>query len=260
MDGYKFQFGSQLVEAPWWWLDALLIWLGLLGVVLWLLGRRLVKPSFAVVGLVLGAAFAAAFMRSQWPDMAVAPWAIFGGIIGAVAAWMFWRLLVAGTLGGTVAIVAPWAVLAWTGVMMPDLWAPIPASQERITASVEQTGMIDVPALVGEVQAAIGETWGAWWESLEGSTRWTLLGGAVGAGSLALLIGLALPRLGASLATALLGVVLMLGGLTRLAGFAPETAAAYLPDTPRELVIAVLAGAVIGAVIQWTIFRKATDS
>jgi sugar phosphate permease len=87
-----------------------------------------------------------------------------------------------------------------------------------------------------------------------------LLGGGVGAGSLALLVGIALPQLAASVSTALLGVLLMMGGVVRLAGLMPESVAAWLPDTPRGTVVAVLGAAVIGALVQWTILRKRADS
>ena len=256
----ELRFADTLIQMPDWWLTALIIWVGLLGVILWLLGRKLVRPVLGLAGLVAGAALAMGFVRARWPEAPALPWAIAGSIITGIAAWMMWRLAVGVGLAVIIAIIVPWTVLAWTDIPPPPMWEPLAAAAQQMSESLAaDDGPIDVAVVLGEAWTSVTEAWTGWWNGLEGGNQWLLMGAGVGAGTLALLVGLALPGLGAALLTAMLGAAMMSPATGRLLALAPADVAAWAPATPRQYVVILGLVSVIGAVIQWAIFRRSAD-
>lgn len=259
-------------NLPPWWLDAVLIWLALLGVILWFLGVKLVRPVLGLIGLAGGAGLAAAFVEARFPDAIAWPWIIAGAAMFAVTAYLMWRLLVAVMLGGTVALVMLSGVMLWSD--MPRPWegesdeATQRSSDEGAEAEEEATESeadegsgveAAVRAYVETEATKIAERWRGWWASLHQTHQWLLMGGALGAGTLALLVGLALPRLSASLITALLGVLLITPGAARWLPMLGEQAAAWLPRDGRQYMLILLIATLIGAFMQWAFFRKSAD-
>ena len=262
-----------LPEMSGWWLEAVLVWLALLGVTLWLLGTRLVRPVLGLIGLIGGAALAAAFVESRFPGAVAWPWAIAGAAVGGIFGWGLWRLLMAALLGAAVAGVMLAAVMLWSDIPPP----PLPEGVELTADEAAVAALADVPEDEDEVKEdpagttgamtramlsvaePLVEAWREWWASLSSGHQWLLTGAALGAGTLALLVGLALPRLASALVTAMLGVVLISPAVARWAPAGGDAVMAWVPSNGRQYVLVLIGATVIGALLQWAFFRKSAD-
>lgn len=272
MSDYHIRIGQGVLEVPWWWLDALLVWLAAVGLVLWLLGRRLIRPALGAVGLIIGAAamfaLATAWIAQHWPNAPPAAFATIGGLIGGLAGFLLWRLGVGAIFALAVAIIAPIACLIATGTPGPTIEQPLVELREDLRAALNRSGdpVSETPdAAPAAPQDALGPLTKArdavrqavneWWAALPNGQRWLLGTVCIGGGLLALLIGLALPYFSAALVTALLGSLMLAAPIYRLADLIGERAETALPQTPRPFLYALLIATLVGALLQWTVFR-----
>jgi hypothetical protein len=104
-------FTQTIQEVP----SAGLIPVGLLfvcGLVLWLAGRRVMRPGFAATGLIVGGALG--WGIGEAGDLGVAPWVAgaVGAVLAAMVAAMAYRLALAGVVGLLLGTLAPLGV--WT--------------------------------------------------------------------------------------------------------------------------------------------------
>lgn len=117
------------------WADVAVAVLGLWGLFIWLFGRRVMRLTFTLAGLLAGAALGALVFARFWPSLPVLPWAIGGALIGAVVSWAMFRLWAALALAVTLAVMAPWAMAAWEGrIGPPDAKAAVQQSAEQLQA------------------------------------------------------------------------------------------------------------------------------
>jgi len=278
MQTYDVRFGDVLIQMPWWWLDGLLIWLGLMGVILFLFGRRLVRPMFAVVGLVFGGLVGLAVVSGWLTDWESTPFIMIGAVIGGVVCFALYRLGMGVVLALVVGLAAPLGMMYAQGQPGPPIEQPAVetyhAVAEQITptagnveegAQTDESGGQNALALTpesltqpiaegfGKVQTTLAE----WWDGLAVRTRVLLISLAGGAGTLGLVLGILFPALSAALATALIGSLLMIGGAARLS----ETYLTMnlMPATFRGTLALILIATLIGALFQWTILRPRTD-
>lgn len=114
--------------------------IGVVGLIIWIGGRKLARPFCALLGIVMGGAAAVLLVPAQGEMVAL--WAIGGGIVGLIAAWGFFRLWMAAGLALLLALALPASMLVWTG-------APLPATEE---AQEQLRELADRP-LEGEVEA-----------------------------------------------------------------------------------------------------------
>ncbi|MEX2671362.1 MAG: hypothetical protein WD294_04545 [Phycisphaeraceae bacterium] len=274
-NGYEFLLSDQqTVQMPWWWFDALMVWSGVVGAVLWLFGRQLVKPIFAVIMAAAVAGFLALVVRYFSTDMPLIYWLIGGAVVGAAIGWLLARLSLALMFAVFLGVVAPWLVLAIKGDPMPPLGEPIAAAvadlREATAEAVEveedaetedRETRIDtakLPSLAEAWQQAredLAEVWGEWWAERSGSTRWAVLSAAGGAVVLGGALAFVLPNLAGAVITALLGVLLMLWPAGRMLGVLPETMSNLVPQQGLPLAILLSLLVLLGALIQWAIFR-----
>lgn len=279
------------------WVDIVIIWIGLWGLMLWLFGRKLVKLTFVAIGLAGGALGAGVLMNQVSSGMNVLAVSLVGGIVGAVASWFLFRLWMALTLATLAALLAPWCLVGWQGT--PISQAPL-ALNDTASQLVDQQVNGQLNQQLGQLSASAGldlgnlgslsgseadgstsatdeaegssvgqvlrdavaqqrSLWGEWWASLSGTVRATILIVSALAAFSGLIIGLIMPNLSASAVSALVGSLAVLLSAAHLArGYAPE-ASAFIPSSPRSLLIAVLATTLVGTAIQWTISRRSTD-
>jgi hypothetical protein len=270
MQTYDVRFGEVLIQMPWWWLDGLLIWLGLMGLILFFFGRRMVRPMFAVVGLVAGALFGVAVAKTFFAQWQVLAFVIIGAVVGAALGYALFRLGMGVLLGALLAVAAPVGLLMAQGQTGPAIEQPIAQTYHGIAEAVVETVKADAGAeadaqaalksLTEPIQqgldgfdAAVTE----WWNAMEVSARVTLISVCAAAGILGLVLGLIFPGFAAAITTALVGVLMMIGGIGRLTE--THLSMNIMPATARGLVILIVAATIIGALIQWTIFRPRTD-
>lgn len=273
------------------WLDVVLAFLGVWGVFLWLFGRRLVRPSITMLGLLAGGLAAGLIARSYTDGAVLAAWALGGGIAGGVLVWVTFRLWIGLALAIVLGAAAPWAVLAWEGAPWPieagqtirdaangaidnGTQQLLPGEHEGPgdgdrgqrdddhradgdAAAAGESGVFDKLAALTKDVASDLERW--WNEDLGSSVRWLVMVVASVVAIGGLTIGLMLPNLGASLAAALVGSALMGGVALRLSGRYAEPVHEWLPSSPRSALIALGVMTIIGTLIQWTVTGRRTD-
>ncbi|MDH3583271.1 MAG: hypothetical protein OER86_03565 [Phycisphaerae bacterium] len=280
MDVYQIQLGDRLVEMPWWWFDALLGWLGLMGLILWLFGRRLVRPAFVVFGLAVGAVFGLLVQRQYIPGTNPLVGVVIGALTMSGLGWMFWRIGVAGLLATVIGVAAPWLMITIQGKATPAVWPEISAGVTESKAAIISSRVIraeanpgpeaaptDAPTPPARLSEVLSKRWAGvtqairqWWQVEEGGQLFLVIVVAMFGATAAFGLGLALPSLANSLATALLGACLMAGGVGRLFDLSPSWLANIAPATPLTVSLTLLAAMIIGAAIQWMFFRRTTDS
>ena len=102
-----------------------------LGLFLWVMGRKLVRVAISLSGLVVGASAAFVLADALRKDGAVSDglmlvWIIGGAIIGLLGAWFLFRGWMALSMGALAALIAPAAVVVWTGTPQPATTASVP--------------------------------------------------------------------------------------------------------------------------------------
>lgn len=113
------QAAADMNQAVPWLLDGLAVFVGLWGLILWLAGCRIVRPSLTLIGLIAGAIAGGTFGQSVTNQSMTIVAIIAGGIVGGAVVWLTYRLWLAGLLAVILAAAAPAAVLAWQGVEIP---------------------------------------------------------------------------------------------------------------------------------------------
>lgn len=285
MQTYDLQFGNNLIQMPWWWPDAMLIWLGLMGLILFLFGRRLVRPMFGVVGLVVGGLGGLTLARMMFPDTSIMPFVIIGAILGAVIAFALYRLGMGFVLALIFGVTAVVALMIMQGQDGPPIDKPIAAAYHQILdtvataskqnaeadAKAEAAGdkdhtaiKLDAAALAHSLEDPIekglkdtGQAVADWWNAMSVSQRALLVTIGGGAWLLGFVLGVIFPPITAALVTAGIGSLMMIGGIGRLlAGYLSMD---IMPETVRNLALMLVIMTIIGALIQWTIFKPRAD-
>lgn len=249
-------------------MTVVMVALVILGLVLWLAGRKIVGFACAVSGLVLGAvAGLAVGQRFAEQGAYILPLIIGGGIAGALLAALMFRVWMALSGAAILALAAPAIVLAWQGTPLE-----VPVVEPAATTQTAEEMPAEAPA--SEQGAALAQhaldaaqTWydqqvaalKAWWQDLMPSIRAVIYAAALAGGVLGLLIGLIAPKMAASFETALVGgLLLLLPGRELIIAHAPDVAG-YLPQSPRGLVIWLGLITLLGFLLQWTLFGRKTD-
>jgi len=303
-----------LIEIPTWWFQVALGWLGAVGLLLWLFGRRLLQPGLGLVGLGVGAAVTLPAANAfALPN--VHYWVIGGAVAGAIVlGLLLWRLVLALAVTLAVMVAAPWGVIAFNGWPLPAIGEPVAEAATEVreiipgagssnaeadsdsesssgSATVQasaageasdgsgeaagndasgdpdgESGEADSGELAASLDAVFEKAWGeiadncgTWWsEDLSKSQRLNLLGTSIGGGVLALLLGLGLPGVMASLVTALIGAGLI---YTALVALLPQALSGLMaPDQPRRIIIGLLAATLLGLLLQTVFLRQKAEA
>jgi len=291
MEMYEIQVGDRLIGVPWWWFDVLLGWLGLMGFVLWLFGKPLIKPTAAALGLVFGAFATFVALRTFLPDVAPLTWTIGAGMAAAVFSWLLWRLWLGVTTGGLFATAAVAACVAFAGIVVDPVPGAIATAAEELRAAYRvdvappaddttpadtatetedeaaagangpdgQTGANGVPQweqLRPKTLGVIEDAAYQWWEATEPKHVALLLASAAATAVLGLVLGILFPNFATPLVIAHLGVLFMLGGTLRLIGSLSPSL--YDTATASGLTILAVVGGLglFGACVQWGLYRR----
>jgi hypothetical protein len=273
MDHYRLLLGRTVLELPWWWLDALLAWSGLIGLVLWLFGRHLIRPFFGILGLIDGGIFGLLLATRVFTSYPVMLFVIAGAVLGAVTAWSMYRLGMGVVLAVTTAVVAPIVVVSVMGAPQPALGEPIKHAISEIAAATSipedattnENGQTVLkpgsapPLMTDSVNKAIDDVRSAfsdWWSKLPGSVSSIVLAAVVIGAINGVVLGTMVPGLASAFVASLLGVLLMAGGIQRLFGSSLKS---FTPDSPQGTMIMLGVLVVIGAGLQLTVFRRSSN-
>lgn len=273
IDHFQIVFGEKGGPmAPWWWMDAVSVWIAVCGLFIWLFGGKIVKPSLAFVGLLMGGGLIGLIGLSFFPTTPIALWFIGGAVVGAVAFFILHRLIMGLLIGLTMALVLPVGVSLMQEQSMPDFTAPIQEIgiqvREKLSEGVRKSESTNIAAIAySDLKDIIGagisktkESFGDWWTGLSGGARAMVSTAAAGGLILGMLIGMALPGLGGMLATACIGWFYILLGTMHLGhSYLPESVMNWVPSSSSGLVWLIAGGTLIGLIIQWRILRQPAD-
>ncbi|MEM9416713.1 MAG: hypothetical protein AAGA29_14735 [Planctomycetota bacterium] len=268
-----------------------------LGLVLWLLGGKLMKAAMVIAGLLLG--LYAGVLLSGFASSAgfVSVLTIGMAIAGALAAALLFRVWMAVSTALLFAVVVPAAVLVWEGTPSTDIMGRSPAdvtsdlqrrlntgeaslddvTRDRIQAMIDENSVesrISADSLLREQGIEAGKAAGEaikglvfenieavcdWWQdNTTLAQRNVALGMGVGALG-GLLLGGLFPKHTAAIQAALVGAVLLfIPGRELIVDYAPE-AVGWLPGSPRGGLIALGLITLLGVLVQWTLYFRPVD-
>lgn len=274
MDAYRFLLGDQtMLQVPWWWFDALLGWMFVIGLGMWCLGRQIIRFSFATIGLIQGAICGAAAASAFGQQMPMAGVAAAGALIGAAMGWMFYRPGMAVVMAITLSITAPTVALLWTNTPAPEIRQPVMTGihdtfenakappihlDEKGVPTITRGDLDSMGQPLKKMGEQVADNLRSWWADLQAGARWLTIMLAVGGMAVGLTFGMIFPSTAATLVSSLLGVLMMSGGVRRV-GQASAQVGSLLPDTTQMLLIWLGAAVVIGTFLQCTLFRRSAD-
>lgn len=266
----------------------------IVGVLLVLVGGRLIKTACIIGGLALGmilGGMTLAFVESGAIGVA---FMVGLGLVGAITAWLMFRAWVAMAAAILFAVLSPVAVMIWQGTGGEQL-----AEDNQITLEQLETRYADVASELTEetrskmqslitqgdaqslaqandllkeegigtvVKDARGvifrniEAVGQWWKDNSSNLQKTLgLAMLVGAG-IGLALGLVFPNLAVTFQSAIVGAVLIvIPGRELMMNHLPQLAD-LIPTQPRGtlIVIGLITVAALG--VQWTLYLQRVDN
>ena len=263
-----------------------------LGLVLCLLGRRLLRSLCTLTGIAGGGGAAYALARGGAGDQMLFAWIILGAMAGLVIGWFLFRIW----MGVTLALILAVAGSALALLLQDNLPPLVPDSARQLWQELRAPAAADQPSDDGEgtaedratgeaalravAEAELGlkelvQTLAAaprerlkpvvddeakalrtWWRTTSAGNRSIALAAASIGGLGGLIFGLMAPHVTATLVSSLLGAVLVVTsiGLSPLPQLAP-----VVPRSGMARLGAVSLITVGGVLVQWTIFRKKTD-
>ncbi len=274
MQGYQFIVDHHPRAVPWWWFDAVVAWMGAMGFLLWLFGRRMIRPMFMFIGLAVGAGATVALLHGHMEQMPLLLSAIGGALIGAVAGYILWRVGIGVVIGSAEAVLGVVLVALAVGAGLPAYEAAAVKAREDVHATMNKAAVEDIHAEIaaGDVDKVVpgGEPFVRgcepfieasrdWWTGLSRGIQWVIATAGFAMATLGLILGMIFARRMSAVVTALIGITIMLPGLSRILELLPPDYASMVPHTVAAAAVVVVAGTVIGTLIQWTIFRVPTD-
>ena len=252
------------------------------GLVLWLIGRRIARPVCAVCGLLCGG-LAAAFVARQWTNPAVQLGTVVGGgVVGCLGAVLLFRIWMGLTCAAVLALVVPLACLIWSGETIPagadnanDL--SINRDTDHVARDEDAqdnppegsalgpglTGLADVAEALqrrlSDLYQKVENDLRARWQAIGSDGRRTVYVGA-GIGVLVgLLGGLIFPKIAASFQSALVGASLVLASASELIRIHVDSSPTWWPSRPDVMLMLTGLITLLGVLLQWTFFRRKAD-
>ncbi len=264
---------AQAIGGATWGVHALVAAGAVAGLILWLAGRRVLKPTIVLLFALAGGA-GALMLVPRVSFAAAAPeatWAVAGLVAGAVVGLALFRFAMAIALGAVLGLAAP------LGAAVALEVTPAPPDEGRIAAAWQAAapawGGSETPANlaraapestppdhdpVWEAAAAVGEELDAQWQGLPARDQAVLALSAIGGGMLGVLLGLVMPVWASGAVSALLGPAVWLPCGVWLADAAALPGRWLLDRTPVEWLAIWGVLAAVGLVVQWTgLLRRA---
>jgi F0F1-type ATP synthase assembly protein I len=231
------------------------------GLTLWILGRRLARPICAISGLAIGGFLALVLSQALGDRAKLLIWVIIGCLAGATVGWLLFRVFMSISLSVLLALLLPAAVVFWNQQL-----SEAPAKDGESTEWVApRTRDLTQSDAINRVQAQLADRYEQaredviqWWSD-QPARRRQAMAVAASVGALGgLVLGVAAPYVAASLASALIGSLLVLGASARfLSGL--DAVPDWMPTHPAVHLIALGLITLLGVLVQWTIFRATAD-
>lgn len=280
-------FSQTLHDLPWSGLIPVVL-LVILGLMLWAAGRRILRPGFAIVGLLVGGL--AGWLIGDSINMGLSPWLTAGiaGVVLAGALTLAYRVAVACAMAVIFAVAAPLSVITIAEIQaggrplsdgqthnpFTDKVDELTARTRAQVADAISKKAISAKNTVSEKLSDRGkehaeqiqqyserliDTGKQEWEKTPQSLRRTVAFSAVIGCVIGLFLGFLGTSFSAAAVTALGGSLLWLSGLRVLATRIGVPDGPWLPASGMACLGVWLITAAIGLGIQWTFRSKPAD-
>jgi len=239
------------------------------GVILWLMGRKVLRPIFCILGCLSGAA-AGFFLMAQTADTffgVPSPYVgmVVGAILGLAAAYMLFRFAVAISTGLALGLAATLIAAAYLNfrpapppsapLTTPALSAPGFDSTGLPSLTTKEEVIEAVRPIAREVQEFVTAKFQdlrTAWEARTGQDRLILAGSGIGAAVAGFLVGLMAPRRSAAVATALVGSAVWMASAAWIATATRAPGHEHLDQTAVVWLVIWLVVASMGVALQIT--------
>jgi len=232
------------------WATVLLLTVSI-GTILALFGRRMARLGCMGLGMIAGSLSVFAWSRG-FEGIAI-HWMVIGSIAGVLLAAVLFRVWIGLSCAVVFAVMVPVSILIWEEVPLPTDHRPFAKTLYPEKIVTGQAPLGDRLVKFHEKQSQVFKDW--WGELGPITHRHLLLTAAAGA-LIGIVFGLVYPYPGASVESALIGGVLILGGIQNLfVAYAP-TASHWLPENPKPALALLGLITLIGTTMQWTVLQK----
>lgn len=242
------------------WAIALpLIFILVAGLIIWLLGSRLLKFGVTMGGITIGAILGSLLCQLLMDGEYAVIFIPAGAIVGfALSFWVF-RLWVGISLALMLGLFAPMAHMAYQGIE-----APVPVSDKQLVQDDKADSFFELAAsardTLNQWMKASRDRTQQWWKKLDDTSRNSVLSVAGIALLAGLGIGSLMPNNAARVESAVVGSLLILLAADQLLStFIPDSVF-YLPRSSRAYLITLGVLTLIGLFLQWTVFKRKADS
>jgi len=264
----------------------------IVGLILWLVGQKLLRVGMSVSGLVIGGVSAwvlLAPMTGAWVSLGGV---VVGAVAGCVAAWVMFRIWMGMTIavlgagigmsGALLLVGAPEADEAPTIEQLASI-APSDteeevSDEEAAELNLDPSALLDGDTVLRDeameqaksaavslrarlndfAQWTRGEI-GLRWEQLTRRAKITVAATAIIGAVVGMLIGLLMPKLAAAVQTAAVGAGLMVGAAYLIVNHYQPEQATWIAERAWALPLAVGLITMVGVIFQWAIFIRSTD-
>ncbi len=233
-----------------------------IGLGLWLTGRKLARPACVLGGALAGALLGLAISEALGAERSIPVYLVVAAILGGLMAAFLFRFWMALSLALLLGLVAPAASLVWMGASPPEA-AQAPTSVEDLmidtsSSDAAQRSIEDIWQKLQGVYRQQFDLIASWWQSLASRGRNIVIVAATLGLAVGLAIGLLRPYLAASIQSAFVGGGLWLaGGRSLLAIYLPDQTA-WLPVGLRAWLLALAVVTAVGILIQTWLWRRRT--
>lgn len=239
------------------------------GLILWVMGRRVLRPIFCILGCLAGAGTGFFLMAQATDTMFGIPSPYIGlgigSVLGLAAAIMLFRFAVAIATGVALGLAGVLIAAAYlnfrpappadapptTSALSAPGFVPLPRTREEVVEAVRP-----VAQKVKEVLAAKAQDIRTAWDARSGQDRAILAIAGLGSAAVGFVLGLFAPRRSAAIATALAGSAVALASSAWLISAAQLPGREYLDQTAIVWLIIWLVVAAMGVAVQITTIKK----
>jgi len=249
----------------------------LIGLVLWLLGRKIARPACAIGGLVTAACAAAIFSRHMDSPPRHLGLIVGGGVLGCVLAYLLFRVWMGITCAVLLGLVLPMLTAIWFdpptqhGPGNVELLLVNPENggrdqdddeNQKNKAEAESDPQATEQFFDGleRMRKWVGHDLRTWWETFEPATQQTYLLTAGMGALIGLLLGLIFPYVAASIESSLTGTLLVACCGLLLLNLYTDINADLTVQNTKTLATAVGLITAVGVVLQWMVFRRKADA
>jgi hypothetical protein len=279
MDVYYIRLGGGegYLGIPWWWFDVLLVWVGLMGAVIWLYGRAMARPTFAAWGVGLGGSLGWLFVRLMSNETPAPPFIVVAAIVGGVGGFLAYRILLGLAMSLGVSLAASILAAALISSTPSGTWDAVEhgaadvvgtvlmtttvvekASANKDKVSMEKNRQMQIePHVIGAIQGVLN-AWGQWWSALGFFTCALLAVIFLAALAGGFAAGLMWPDFSVTVVTGMGGALMMMGMAARIKGWILPDADLFPNSFGGWLILLAIVGGV-GVAVQSVLFKDKQD-